>query len=445
MNKKLLFSIAVGIGAAFLIPSCSPNEPQSSDKEITAFSIVNPAVPGIIDDAAKTITVVMPRGTDLSALVALFTTTGTKVSVGSVEQTSGVTANDFTRPVVYTVTAEDNSTVSYTVTVTVVKSSEKAITAFSFADPAAVGSIDTAAKAVSVLVPRGTDLTALIATFTTTGAKVSVGSTEQTSGVTANNFTSPVAYTVTAEDNSTATYTVTVTPKKLCMFVSAIADTGDPRDVPMMNKLKSWGYEVSVVVSTDLTLLTDSFVNYDFAFLSESPNSSHFSPMKGHPLPIISLESWASAKANVLNWSTYPGAVSNYDTLALVIAANASSELTGGLAAGAEFKFVTSTSVLNEAEIGFIPTIQHLPIAVFKCDTLVSDMVAFKGIDSTAIAFTGGLLTAACAVEKGVQLADGVSTTLNRAVAIGIHASAYEYVTGEAYAMIRAGIEWILK
>ncbi|MBV8762810.1 MAG: VCBS repeat-containing protein [Deltaproteobacteria bacterium] len=64
---------------------------------------------------------------------------------------------------------------------------------------------------VSVAVPYGTAVTALVATFTTTGTKVSVGPTVQTSGVTANNFSSTVTYTVTAVDGSTRDYAVTVT------------------------------------------------------------------------------------------------------------------------------------------------------------------------------------------------------------------------------------------
>jgi len=59
--------------------------------------------------------------------------------------------------------------------------------------------------------PFGTNMTALVATYTTTGASAKVGATTQISGTTANDFTSPVAYSVTAADNSTATYTVTVT------------------------------------------------------------------------------------------------------------------------------------------------------------------------------------------------------------------------------------------
>lgn len=90
-------------------------------------------------------------------------------------------------------------------------SAAKAITAFSFTSPAAIGIIDVNAKTIAVSVPHGTSVTALIATFTMTGASVKVGATAQVSGTTANDFTSPVTYTVTAADSTTATYIVTVT------------------------------------------------------------------------------------------------------------------------------------------------------------------------------------------------------------------------------------------
>jgi len=90
-------------------------------------------------------------------------------------------------------------------------SSVKAITAYSFTSPAATGVINEGAHTIAVIVPAGTNVTALVATFTTTGDSVKVGSTPQISGVTANNFTSPVTYTVTAADLSTQTYLVTVT------------------------------------------------------------------------------------------------------------------------------------------------------------------------------------------------------------------------------------------
>ena len=85
----------------------------------------------------------------------------------------------------------------------------KAITAYSLVGVSAT--INEANKTIAVTLPTGTNVSALVATFTTTGAAVRVGPTTQTSGTTANNFTGPVAYTVTAADGSVATYTVTAT------------------------------------------------------------------------------------------------------------------------------------------------------------------------------------------------------------------------------------------
>jgi hypothetical protein len=56
----------------------------------------------------------------------------------------------------------------------------------------------------------GTDVTALTATFTTTGTSVKVGSTVQLNGIMHNNFTRSVTYIVTAADASTQDYIVTV-------------------------------------------------------------------------------------------------------------------------------------------------------------------------------------------------------------------------------------------
>jgi hypothetical protein len=65
--------------------------------------------------------------------------------------------------------------------------------------------INEEAKTIALTVPFGTDVTALVPTIVHTGASVSPAS-----GAT-QDFTSPVNYTVTAEDTSTQAYLVTVT------------------------------------------------------------------------------------------------------------------------------------------------------------------------------------------------------------------------------------------
>lgn len=84
-------------------------------KEMTAFSFASPAATGIIKDS--NIIMTLPTGTNLAHLVSSFTTTGETVKVGDIAQVSGVTQNDFTHPVTYTVTATDGSVRKYVVTI----------------------------------------------------------------------------------------------------------------------------------------------------------------------------------------------------------------------------------------------------------------------------------------------------------------------------------------
>lgn len=100
------------------------------------------------------------------------------------------------------------------VTIGTALSSEKAITDFSFAalEPAVTGTVNATAHTVALEVPNGTNVTALVATFTlSASASAKVGTTAQVSATTANNFTNPVTYIVTAADTTTQKWVVTVT------------------------------------------------------------------------------------------------------------------------------------------------------------------------------------------------------------------------------------------
>ena len=194
--KKLFIWLAVVL--LLVITGC-----KSSQKAITSFNFENPAAVGVITESTHTIAVTVPYGTDVTALIPTITITGESVSPAS------GAAQDFTKPVFYTVTSGTGSTQDYTITVTVASISAKSITSFSLDGVA--GTIDETGKTIAVTMPSGTNVTSLVATFTTTGASVKVGSTVQISGTTARNFTNPVVYTVTAADATTQDYTVTVT------------------------------------------------------------------------------------------------------------------------------------------------------------------------------------------------------------------------------------------
>lgn len=104
----------------------SYEEVDTSDLPLlTAYSLPVGAsaasVAGVIDHGAGTIAVAAVALTDVTDLAATFTPSASAtVKVGSTAQTSTTSKNDFTNPVVYTVTAADGvTTKTYTVTVTV--------------------------------------------------------------------------------------------------------------------------------------------------------------------------------------------------------------------------------------------------------------------------------------------------------------------------------------
>jgi len=228
-----------------------------------SFAGLNPVVTGTINETAKTVSLIVPNSQAITALVATFTVSPlATVNIGGVNQVSGTTPNNFTSALVYTVVAEDGTVSNYTVTVTkAAASSVKQLLTFQFAglNPVVNGTITEATKTVSVTVPYGTAVTALIATFTSSPlSTVKIGSTAQVSGTTPNNFTSPVTYTVVAEDGSTQDYvvTVTVTPISTLKAITAFsftspAVTGNISETAKtINLIVPYGTNVTALVAT---------------------------------------------------------------------------------------------------------------------------------------------------------------------------------------------------
>ncbi len=122
MSQKAIVWLVIGIVAVVIVGAgwwyFSQPTPSnlSSDKSITSFNFesLSPSVNGTVDNSAYTVTAVVPAGTDVTALTPTIMLSG---DLASISPSSG-TIQDFTNPVTYTVTAEDGSTQSYTVTVT---------------------------------------------------------------------------------------------------------------------------------------------------------------------------------------------------------------------------------------------------------------------------------------------------------------------------------------
>lgn len=86
-----------------------------TSKELTSFGIKSPSCNGIFE--GNNITVFIPYSTSKVLLTSVFTTTGKSVKVDGTDQTSGSGSRNFSSPVIYRVTAIDDSYKDYSVRV----------------------------------------------------------------------------------------------------------------------------------------------------------------------------------------------------------------------------------------------------------------------------------------------------------------------------------------
>ncbi|MCX6873515.1 MAG: hypothetical protein NTW21_06865 [Verrucomicrobia bacterium] len=157
---------------------------------------------GVIDQGLKTVSLTVPYGTDLTTI----NPTCTVSSGATVLPASGANAGftESTKTVTYTVTSGGSHT-DYAATVTVEPASS-ACDMLTFKAGSYSGGISS--TNVTLMVPLGTNVTALSPTYT-----VSPGATEDVSypSGSTRDFTTPQDYTITAQDGTTTqTYTVSV-------------------------------------------------------------------------------------------------------------------------------------------------------------------------------------------------------------------------------------------
>jgi hypothetical protein len=163
---------------------------------IAEFSIPGSVKPALIDNEAGTIDLFMEAGTDLKSLTPEIVYWGSSIS-----PSSGVTQN-FTNPVVYTVTAESGDTKTYLVTV--VLDTICYISSFTVEGTVGPAVINQTEKTIKLYMLGGTALDSLSPVIDIWGASVTPGSEVR------QDFRSPVTYTVTAANGNTVSYVVTV-------------------------------------------------------------------------------------------------------------------------------------------------------------------------------------------------------------------------------------------
>ncbi len=115
MNSKLNTCVFFGL-LLVLFSTCGDDDEAppltlSSAKAITSFMV--DGIAATIDEGAKTISAEVPNGTDLTSLSPTIVIS----DKATISPASGA-SQDFSNPVTYTVTAEDGTSVGYTVTIT---------------------------------------------------------------------------------------------------------------------------------------------------------------------------------------------------------------------------------------------------------------------------------------------------------------------------------------
>ena len=172
---------------------------QGADDEKMILKFEVNDVIGTVDESSKIVVLDFPAGTDVSHLTPHIVVS----TYATIEPESGV-PQDFTNPVYYTVTAMNGTTAQYMVEA-VVHDADNEKSILSFVIDGVEGAIDEVGKMVTVQMPQGTDVTELAPTI-----EISEGATISPASSEAQDFTNPVAYTVTAQNGTTAVYTVTV-------------------------------------------------------------------------------------------------------------------------------------------------------------------------------------------------------------------------------------------
>lgn len=229
------------------------------------------------DPATETYNVELPFGT---------TTVPTVAAVAASKKATAVVTPATAIPGATTilVTAEDATTTkTYTINFTAAQtaSSEKELLNVTVGGKA----VAISENAGSLLVSKSADLTALVINF-----EVSESATASIESGSAQDFTNPLSIVVTAQDNSTATYTITVTKAvKDVLYLTAASTEGDK----MYAVVAAKGFYVDARKNGTNT----DFSGYDLVVLHES--------LTGKDAASGELSALATANVPVLNTKSY--------------------------------------------------------------------------------------------------------------------------------------------
>lgn len=184
------------------------------------------------------ITLPLDKYDDLKSLIAVFEYNGKSITINGVEQESGVTSNDYSQPLVFTVEAEDGSKQQYTVEIALKDTGVLSAFRFLKKNNAFLTADVSSFIGEESIIPLVTfSQSELIPTFTTNAVKVLVDEVEQKSGMTKNDFSSPVVYQFIMRNGETFQYTV-----KAEFLLSAIPELTITTTDPSIAEIPSKDY-----------------------------------------------------------------------------------------------------------------------------------------------------------------------------------------------------------
>lgn len=187
----------------FSIGACKKEITKSDKKDILSFTLAQENDTATINKTNKTISITVKYSSDLTQLSPQIT-----VSQNAVIVPASGTVIDFSKdPVTYTVTAQDNTTQQWTVTVTKATEMDKKIITFILAEQVDSALIDNINDSVKITVDSVADVSNLKPTITISNGTV----ISPVSGTAVDFSKGPVKYTITATDGSTKDWMIKVT------------------------------------------------------------------------------------------------------------------------------------------------------------------------------------------------------------------------------------------
>lgn len=238
-------TLGILVTILLLFSACKDEEPPiSSTKELLNFSILKSDNQGKVANDVEAsiqgsvITLPLDKYDDLKSLIAVFEYNGKSITINGVEQESGVTSNDYSQPLVFTMEAEDGSKQQYTVEIALKDTGVLSAFRFLKKNNAFLTADVSSSIGEESIIPLVTfSQSELIPTFTTNAVKVLVDEVEQKSGMTKNDFSSPVVYQFIMRNGETFQYTV-----KAEFLLSAIPELTITTTDPSIAEIPSKDY-----------------------------------------------------------------------------------------------------------------------------------------------------------------------------------------------------------